>query len=465
MECPLNTVTKDHFLIGSTKRPRIGFYLENDGIPNADLRFPEAGNPGIGGSEFGLVALPYFFSFYYHDFDLIIYANVTEYLPNQIACIQADDSVGGARKAIQDGCQVLIIRLCDRGLNPDFLRTISGSELNVVVWAQNNPTPQQLDIIATCANISRLVCVGREELDLLRDHLAIYKTTCIFNGIHPPTYTSKHHVSKSGTTVVYLGSLVRDKSFHILARAWPGVKARVPGARLTVIGSGKLYNESTELGRWGVAEEDYEREFRPFLSDAEGNPDDSVEFLGKLGVEKITIMQQADIGVVNPSGYTETFCWSAVEFQACGTPVISAAENGLLDTVLHRHTGLLSHNERSLTEYIVRLLEDRELREHYGHNAMEFVQLNFDYRKICDQWYDLFLDVIQGQPNKIFSMKSNIFYRYKFLRETMRLVKYYIPPLQIIPSISAIASVTNRKFLSKLPSRIISAIKEMIFVK
>jgi len=463
MESLLNTT--ERFLIGSTKKPRIGFYLENAGIPNADLRFPEAGNPGIGGSEFGLVALPYFFSLYYHDFDLVIYANVTEYLPNQLVFIQADDSVAAARKAVQDSCQILLILLRDRVLNPDFIRLISGSDLKVIVWAQNNPTPQQLDIIATCANISRLVCVGREELDLLRDHPAFYKTTCIFNGIHPPTYPPKHHIIKSGTTVVYLGSLVRDKGFHILAKAWPAVKARVPGARLKVIGSGKLYNESIVLGRWGVAEEDYEREFRPSLSDNEGNPDNSVEFLGKLGAEKISIMQQADIGVVNPSGYTETFCWSAVEFQACGTPVISAAENGLLDTVLHRHTGLLAHNERSLTEYIVRLLEDRELRERYGHNAMVFVQLNYDYRKICDQWHDLFLDVIQGQPNKIISMKSNIFYRYKFLRETMRLIKYYIPPLQIIPSISAIASVTNRKFLSSLPSRIISAIKVTIFAK
>jgi glycosyltransferase involved in cell wall biosynthesis len=452
-------------LIGSIKKPKIGFYLENDGIPNADLRFPEAGNPGIGGSEFGLVSLPYFFSLYYQDFDLVIFANVTEFLPNRLAFIQADDSVAAAAKAIQDNCQILLIRLCDRDLNLDFIRTISGSDLEVIVWAQNNPTPQQLDIIASCANISRLVCVGREELDLMRDHPAFYKTTCIFNGIHPPTYAPKHHIIKSGTTVVYLGSLVRVKGFHILAKAWPQVKTQIPGARLTVIGSGKLYNESVELGRWGVAEEEYEREFRPYLSDEEGNPDNSVEFLGKLGAEKISIMQQADIGVVNPSGHTETFCWSAVEFQACGTPVISAAENGLLDTVLHKHTGLLSHNERSLTEYIVQLLGDRELQECYGRNAIEFVQFKFDYRKICNQWRNLFFEVIQGQPNRIYSMKRNFFYHFKFLREAMRLLKYYLPPFRIIPSISALADFGKRNFLSRLPSRIEAVIKVRIFSK
>ena len=70
------------------EKVRIGFYLGNNGIPNADLRFPEKGNPGIGGSEFGSIALPYFFSLYYHDFDLVIYANVNKYLPDRLVTKQ-----------------------------------------------------------------------------------------------------------------------------------------------------------------------------------------------------------------------------------------------------------------------------------------------------------------------------------------------------------------------------------------
>src|SRR5450759_2470614 len=236
MERMFYKMPEDQLLIDSTRKPRIGFYLENGYIPNADFRFPEKGNPGIGGTEFGLLALPYFFSLYYHDIDLVIYANVTKYLPNRLAFIQADDSLAAARKAIQDNCQILLVRFCSIDLSPDFIRTISASDLKVIVWAQNNPSIQLMDIVATCTNISRLVFVGREELDLWRDHPAIYKTTCIFNGIHHPTYTPEHHIVGPGTTVVYLGYLVRAKGFHVLARAWPKVKARVPGACLKVIG-------------------------------------------------------------------------------------------------------------------------------------------------------------------------------------------------------------------------------------
>jgi glycosyltransferase involved in cell wall biosynthesis len=441
---------EDLSLIDSPRKSRIGFYLENKYIPNADLRFPEKGNPGIGGSEFCFVEVPYFISLYFGDIDLVIYANVTEFLPKRLACIQADDSVAAAHKAIQDNCQILIVRSYTKELSPDFIRTISASKLKVIAWAHNLPSSQEMDMIATCTNISRLVCVGREELDLLRDHPVIYKTTCIYNGIYPPLYTPEHHIPGSGTMVVYLGSLVRGKGFHVLARAWKHVKARVPGARLKVIGSGRVYNENTELGRWGVAEEEYEQEFRPFLSDEKGNPDGSVEFLGRLGVEKIPIMQQADIGVVNPDHVTtETFCKSAVEFQACGTPVVSAAEDGVLDTVLHRRTGLLAHNERNLADHIVRLLWNRKLRERYGQKAMEHVRAEFDFKIISQQWHDLFLNVIHDQPNKIYPMKRNIFYHNKFLLETIRLARLHIPMLRTIPSISG----SNRKqFLSGIIS-------------
>jgi glycosyltransferase involved in cell wall biosynthesis len=436
----MDNTPENQLLIGSIKKPKIGFYLENRTIADADIRFPEKGNPGIGGSEFGAVSVPYFLSLYHQDIETVIYANVIENLPNRLACIQADDSSKAARKAIQDNCQILVVRHYIKDLNPDFIRAVSASCLKVVAWAHNLPSSQDMDIITSCANISRLVCVGREELDLLRDHPVIYKTTCVYNGIYPPLYTPENHIPGTGTTVVYLGALVKDKGFHVLARVWPKVKERVPNACLKVIGSGKVYNENSTLGLWGIADEDYEREFRPFLSDENGFPDASVTFLGKLGAEKIPIMQQADIGVVNPnlssSGGTETFCYSAVEFQACGTPVVSVAEDGLLDTVINRRTGLLARGDRSLVRCIVRLLRNRELRERYGRNAMEFVQLNFDNKIICHQWHDLFLDVVHDRPNKVFPMKRNIFYHNKLLLETMRVARLHIPMFRTIPSIS-----------------------------
>lgn len=436
------------------KKPKIAFYLGNAAIPNADLRFPDKGNPGIGGSEFGIVMLPYYLSLYYSDFDITIYANIVKYLPDNINSKQVRDSVDAARNAIQDNCQILIIRLCDRDVNGEFIHSINESNLLIITWAQNNPSHQQMHYIATCSNIIRNVCVSHEELDLLRDYPAFYKTTYIYNAIDTHIYKPINHIVGEGMVITYMGSLVKEKGFHILAKAWPIIKEKVPNAKLKVIGSGNLYNEFTPLGDWGIAEENYEKMFRPYLSDEFGNPDPSVEFLGNLGQEKISILQQSDIGIVNPNLYlkdgTETFCWSAVEFQASGTPVVGAAADGLLETIVHKETGLLFHKEKKLAKCIIFLLKNYNLREEYGKNAMSFVQSRFDVESICPQWRDLFYCILNNIPNSITPVKMNFFYHHKIQREIMRCSKYYLPFLQIIPSISEIKDMSKITLFSQL---------------
>jgi len=37
-----------------TKKIKVGFYVQNEGYPNVDCRFPELGNPGLGGTQFSL---------------------------------------------------------------------------------------------------------------------------------------------------------------------------------------------------------------------------------------------------------------------------------------------------------------------------------------------------------------------------------------------------------------------------
>jgi len=450
----------DRDMTCTEKKLKIGFYLGNRLIPHADLRFPEAGNPGVGGSEFGPVALPYFLSRYSDDIDPVIYANVTGLLPDQVTSVQADNSVSAVRKAIGDNCQIFVVRLCDRDVTEAFVREINGSDIRVIAWAHNNPSSRQMAVVAACENISRLVCVGREELDLIRDHVVFYKSTYIFNGIHFPTYGKDCRITQRGSTVVYLGSLVREKGFHVLAKAWPSVKKRIPSAHLIVIGSGSLYNENAPLGLWGIADERYEREFRRFLSDPDGRPDSSVSFLGRIDPgEKISILRQADLGVANPNfrhkDGTETFCWSAVEFEACGVPVVSAAEDGLLDTVIDHKTGLLVRSVPGLAGAIVRLLEDNDLNDQFGRNAMNFVRSEFDFEKICSQWRGLFQDVIRNSPPPIVPMKRNVLYRHKFLREFLRRMKMQIPRLRAIPALLEIHDIGIRGFLSRTLSALI----------
>ena len=281
--------------------------------------------------------------------------------------------------------------------------------------------------------VKRIVCVGQEELDQYRNHVAFYKSRRIFNGIEPEVFAPSSHQVGEGNTVVYLGSLVPAKGFHKLARVWPKILQRVPSAELVVIGSGTLYDRSARMGEWGVAAEKYEQEFRPHLSDSDGTPHSSVTFMGNMGTDKIPFLQQADVGIANPTGATETFCWSAVEFQASGTPVVSAAEGGLLDTVQDGETGFLIGGDDDLEHAIVRLLEDEFLRKQLGEEASRFVSSKFSYKKICDEWCNLFEQVSKGNPALIEPVHQNLFYRQKWLLELLRLSKEKFPFLRWLP--------------------------------
>jgi glycosyltransferase involved in cell wall biosynthesis len=341
------------------------------------------------------------------------------------------------RSAAADGCDLLLIRVGEPDLEQCIYDVAAEVDLPVVVWAQNFPTLRQLDAAATHPIVKRLVCVGREELDRHRDHPAFEKSTYIYNGLDPDLYAPDQHEPGDGTTVVYLGGLIRAKGFHRLARVWPAVETHVPGARLVVVGSGKLYDRNAEVGEWGIAAESYEQKFRPYLSGEDGAPRSSVEFKGNLGTEKIPVLQNADVGVVNPTGLTETFCWAGVEFQAAGTPVISAREWGLLDTVQDGRTGILIETEEQLADAISTLLGDREKRTQFGRNGMQFVRDTFSYRTIAQEWSRLFQDVALGKEPTPEPIRQNLFYRQKWLKEVLRRVKRHVSRFENLPPLFA----------------------------
>lgn len=414
---------------------KVGFYIENKRYPNVDCSFPERGNPGIGGTEFSQITTAYHLHQLYSDkLEILLLANLTDLLPPSLEVFQAINVVDAALKSEEQGWDILVFK--SNFITHEFIQQLDRLNLKIIVKSDNYPTVFTLNQIANCPKIKCHMCISQEELDLLRDHRSFEKSTRIFYLFDSENFTPKDKPVKQGNTVVYLGSLVPSKGFHVLARVWTHIIKKRPDARLIVIGSGKVYDRDQKLGKWGVAEEAYEANYiRPFLSDENGNIMNSVHFAGLLGEEKIEILQNADVGVVNPTGNTETFCLAGVEIQACGTPVVSAAKGGLLDTVVHGKTGLLGRSDRELIRNILYLLDNPEVARQFGQNGINFIKGKFDHRLIAKQWLNLLIDIYCDRPPKPQPMKSNYFYNAKFLIEGMRILKKSVPPLRIIPSL------------------------------
>jgi glycosyltransferase involved in cell wall biosynthesis len=413
---------------------KIGFYVQNEGYPDVDCRFPEQGNPGIGGTQFSEISVAYYLNkFYPEQLEILLLARYTELLPPSLLSCQIVDAIHAAAKSEEERCNIFIFRTpC---LTQDLYEKLCSLKVKVIARSDNFPSIEELNRMVDCSQIKCHVCVGQEELDLYRDHRIFQKSIRVFHPFNVENFVPKNDILKQENTVVYLGSLIPAKGFHVLAKAWSRIVEKKPEAKLIVIGSGKVYSRDQELGKWGVAEESYEANYiRPFLSDENGDVIASVHFAGLLGCEKNEILQSADVGVVNPTGNTETFCISGVEFQACGTPVVSAAKGGLLDTVVHGKTGLLGKSDKDLIRNILFLLDNSDIAREFGQNGINFVREKFDHRLIAKEWLELLIDIYNDRSPQPQPMKSNYFYNAKFLREGMRIIKKYVPLSSNLPS-------------------------------
>ena len=373
---------------------KIGLYVENNNISDVDVTHPENGNPGIGGTEYNFFALPYYFNIYHLKMiHFIFYVQDMSLTPNGIEAKITDNCVTAYISAQDDDCDLFVWRPTKRNDTDELLKVLRSSRLKVIAWVHNTPEKRILDVMCEVNNIIKFVLVSDTQRSSVSDHQINAKACVIYNGFDDSYYAPKDNVQKDHSLVVYVGSIIPAKGFGLLARVWKRVITEYPAAKLYVIGSGQVYNRNKKLGEWGVAEEKYEsEEIRPYLSDDAGNVIPSVKFLGVLGKDKIAYMQNACVGIANPTAIGENCPGTAIEFQAAGTPVVSKAMFGLLDTVVNGQTGMLGMSDDELVNNILFFLGDINRSISYGSNGRMFVKRKFDYKKICDQWSQLFFN-------------------------------------------------------------------------
>lgn len=410
---------------------KIGLYLTNSMYGDLDLSKPYLGNPGIGGTQYMFLCLPHYYNLYFNDVEFIFFAHKITTLSNKYKKFQVNSLIEAANMAKQKGCDIFIYRPTIDNEAKEFLSLIKNIKLKTIAWAHNTPF-KLLDELSNNEYIVRYINVSQEQYDMLRDHSIIYKSTVIYNGFD--SNITKNYIScKKKKYVTYVGSLIPAKGFHILAYIWKDILKEVPDAKLKVIGSGKLYNRNAKLGKWQIADEAYEKQWRKFLSDDFGNKLESVDFLGVLGREKFNIMAESLIGVPNPTGISENCPGSAIEFQAVGTCVVSGAYWGLLDTVNNGKTGYLVKTREELKEKIIYLLKNEDKALEMGQNGIKFVEDKFNWEKISKQWNKEFFNILNEKKVDILPLTQNFDFEYKLFSEKMRNLKEKYPILRVIP--------------------------------
>jgi glycosyltransferase involved in cell wall biosynthesis len=163
-----------------------------------------------------------------------------------------------------------------------------------------------------------------------------------------------------GYRVVTLLAALRDfKGITHAVRAWPDVLARVPEARLLLVGSGSeeasLRSQVADLGLT-----------------------ESVVFAGMRS--DIPEVLRASEVVLLPSIYGENLPTVLMEAGGCGRPVVASDVGGISDIVADRETGLLVRpgDAAGIADAVVRLLDDPDLAESMGRAGRQRMERLFD---------------------------------------------------------------------------------------
>ena len=192
-----------------------------------------------------------------------------------------------------------------------------------------------------------------------------------------------------GTRMVgVVARLEPEKGHATLLEAWPKVLARVPEARLLVVGEGSRREALEAQARaLGLAGADCQGD--ACVGTRRARPGATVIFTGRR--EDVPAVTAALDVAVLPS-YREAQGMVILEAMALGRPVVATNVGGIPEMVEHERTGLLvpPHDPGALVAAIVRLLEDHPLADTLARNAHDLVHDLFCIERMVESVQTLY---------------------------------------------------------------------------
>lgn len=399
---------------------RVGFYINNNGIENLNCEKIYDFNPGMGGTPYLFFLLTYYLSEKYKkNLDVILLTTNFQKLNKVVKNVVVDDEYKAADYCKDNNIDILVIRTTE---NLKFYKYIEENQINIITWSHNFINDYKVIKELSKNNyVKRNVFVGKEQLEYYIDDPIYDKSTYIFNLFNSSNYSKNiSEVSNKKNIVTYIGSLIPQKGFHVLARNWHKIKQAVPDAELYVVGGGNLYDRSNNIEKLIPCDKSYEKKITKALRYQNDEIGKSIHFMGVLGEDKNEIIKLTKVGISNPSGKTETFGLTALEFESSGVPVVTKKCCGYLDTVLDQKSGYLFNTENEMVKYIIKLLKDDSVNLDMSLDGIRFVEEKFNINDTCSKWIELFENVNMNKKHENEDISSNKKFKCKNVKLLIR---------------------------------------------
>ena len=226
------------------------------------------------------------------------------------------------------------------------------------------------------------------------------KETCIAGGVRPErisvlpmgvdlrlTFIPRANVARRDHRLIFVGRLVEKKGIVYLIDAVAIIKKAVPAIELLLVGDGpELPALKQKIKLLGLEQ--------------------NVTLTGSLRNTELPPVYSSAVVFVMPSvvarnGDQEGLGLVLVEAMGCGCAVVASDLPAIHDIVKHGQNGLLARpgDVVDLTDKIMHLLKDRELRERLVENGREDVCKRFDWDETAAQYYKLFTELAAQTNN------------------------------------------------------------------
>jgi teichuronic acid biosynthesis glycosyltransferase TuaC len=221
-----------------------------------------------------------------------------------------------------------------------------------------------------------VICVSEKVRDqVLKGTAAPVNTTVIYNGVDPTVFAASKDDFVSGV-VLSVGNLIPTKGHELLLRAFAVVRPQFPTSSFEIIGDGVELSRLRGLAR-------------------ELNVNDKVHFLGRRSRSQVADAMRRSTIFALPSKYEGLGC-VYLEAMSSEKPVIACRGQGIEEIIQHRSNGWLvgPDNLQELTDSLIALLQDADLRRQLGDTARQTILQGFTLAHQAEQLVRLYQECL-----------------------------------------------------------------------
>lgn len=195
--------------------------------------------------------------------------------------------------------------------------------------------------------------------------------TTMFKPLEPGSCRKELGLDPGSPYVCFVGNLAPWQGVEYLVQAAPSILSRYPDCRFLIVGDGVMKNELLNLSRdLGV--------------------DGRFIFTGVVPYDRVPVYINASDVCAAPfilarNAKIGLSPLKLYEYMACGKPVVASAISGVADALKASEGGFSvpPENHEALTKAILKLLENRELREKMGSKGLSYVTENYSWYSVA----------------------------------------------------------------------------------